>query len=101
MSESDTSIELVDTIETDDETTDPERMAAREDVKTRFRRAFDRLSQRDREVAVLLYVKHLTLREIGEVLDVSESRVSQLHGRLKGRLREALSDDELLFREVA
>ena len=101
MSESDTSIELVDTIETNDETTDPERMAAREDVKTRFRRAFDRLSQRDREVAVLLYVKHLTLREIGEVLDVSESRVSQLHGRLKGRLREALSDDELLFREVA
>ena len=101
MSESDTTIELVDTIETDDETTDPERMAAREDVRTRFRRAFDRLSQRDREVAVLLYVKHLTLREIGEVLDVSESRVSQLHGRLKQRLRESLSHDELLFREVA
>jgi RNA polymerase sigma factor for flagellar operon FliA len=101
MSEGDTTIELVDTIESDDESADPEQMAARQDAKIRFRRAFDRLSQRDREVAVLLYVKHLTLREIGEVIGVSESRVSQLHGRLKGRLRAALADDEQLFREVA
>ena len=97
VSEGDTTIELGDTIESDDDTTDPEHMAAREDVRKRFRRAFDRLSERDREVAVLLYVQQLTLREIGEVLGVSESRVSQLHGQLKGRIREALDDDAQLF----
>jgi RNA polymerase sigma factor FliA len=52
-------------------------------------------------VAVLLYVKNLTLREIGEVLDVSESRVSQIHSQLKRRIRERLSADSVLFREVA
>ena len=99
--EGDTTIELGDTLESDDETSDPERMAARQDAKERFRRAFGRLPARDREVAVLLYVKHLTLREIGEVLGVSESRVSQLHGQLKGRIRKALRDDAQLFSEVA
>src|SRR5215210_2673255 len=99
--EGDTTIELGDTLESDDETADPERMAARQDAKERFRRAFDQLPARDREVAVLLYVKHLTLREIGEVLGVSESRVSQLHGQLKGRIRKALRDDAQLFSEVA
>jgi DNA-directed RNA polymerase specialized sigma24 family protein len=44
---------------------DPERQAAREEARAEFRRAFERLSAREREVAVLLYVKNLTLREIG------------------------------------
>jgi RNA polymerase sigma factor FliA len=101
ITDSDGSIELLDTLESGDDAADPERMAAREDMKARFRRAFDRLPTRDREVAVLLYVKHLTLREIGEVLGVSESRVSQLHGQLKGRIREALRADAELFSEVA
>jgi RNA polymerase sigma factor FliA len=52
-------------------------------------------------VAVLLYVKNLTLRKVGEVLEVSESRVSQIHTRLKSRLRERLEPDGSLFREVA
>jgi RNA polymerase sigma factor for flagellar operon FliA len=76
-------------------------MATRADAKARFRRAFDLLPERDRQVAVLLYVKHLTLSEIGEVLGVSESRVSQLHGQLKSRIRTALRSDEQLFSEVA
>jgi RNA polymerase sigma factor FliA len=101
MGEGDTTIELVDTIESGDEMTDPEAMATRTDAKERFRRAFDRMPQRDREVAVLLYVQNLTLREIGEVLGVSESRVSQLHSQLKARIRETLRQDEQLFSEVA
>ena len=56
---------------------------------------------RQREIAILLYVKELTLREIGEVLGVSESRVCQIHTELKRSLRSALSEDEALFREVA
>jgi RNA polymerase sigma factor for flagellar operon FliA len=45
-------------------------------------------------------VKNLTLREIGEVLGVSESRVCRLHARLKQRLRDALASDAALFEEA-
>jgi RNA polymerase sigma factor FliA len=46
---------------------------------------------------VLLYVQNLTLREIGEVLEVSESRVSQIHSQLKRRIRDRLTGDTALF----
>src|SRR3712207_7447009 len=62
-------------------------------AKQRFRRAFASLPDREREVAVLLYVKNLTLREIGDILAVSESRVCQIHGELKKKLRVALKDE--------
>ena len=67
----------------------------------RFRAAFERLPERDRKVAVLLYVHDLTLREIGEILGVTESRVCQIHGQLKRTLRQQLRADEALFSEVA
>jgi RNA polymerase sigma factor FliA len=100
-SEGDTTIELVDTLESDDSSSDPENQAAWDEAKQKFRGAFAQLSAREREVAVMLYVKNLTLKEIGAVLDVSESRVSQIHAQLKSRIRERLSSDEVLFSEVA
>jgi RNA polymerase sigma factor for flagellar operon FliA len=101
VTEGDTAIALVDTLETDDSWTDPEHVAAWDDAKGKFRRAFAQLPSREREVAVLLYVKNLTLREIGDVLQVSESRVSQIHSQLKRRIRERLEADTALFSEVA
>jgi RNA polymerase sigma factor for flagellar operon FliA len=100
-SEGESAIELIDTLGSEDETTDPEQMAARSEVRHHFRRAFETLPEREREVAILLYVKNLTLREIGEVLGVSESRVSQIHGRLKQRIRERLTPEGQRFTEVA
>jgi RNA polymerase sigma factor FliA len=94
-------IELIETIQAEDPEADPERQAAREEARAKFRRAFERLSAREREVAVLLYVQNLTLREIGEVLEVSESRVSQIHSQLKKRIREGLTNDSGLFGELA
>jgi RNA polymerase sigma factor for flagellar operon FliA len=73
----------------------------REGAIARFRAAFDELPLRERKVALLLHVNNLTLREAGEVLGVSESRVCQIHGKLKRGLRERLQSDELLFLEVA
>ena len=70
------------------------------EAKAKFRRAFDTLPQREREVAVLLYVKNLTLREIGEVMGVSESRICQIHSQLKRTLKQQLSDDAVLFSAV-
>jgi RNA polymerase sigma factor for flagellar operon FliA len=93
--------ERVDTLVSQDRETDPEHAAMREDAIARFRRAFDDLPERERKVAVLLHVNNLTLREAGEVLGVSESRVCQIHGKLKQGLRERLAKDELLFLEVA
>ena len=101
VGEGETAVELVDTLQSDDETTSPEHMAEMTHDKARFRRAFSELSDREREVAVLLYVKNLTLREIGEVIGVSESRVSQIHGQLKRRVRERLAEDQSLYAEVA
>jgi RNA polymerase sigma factor FliA len=99
--EEDSNVERVDTLTADDISTNPEHVASLGDAKDRFRSAFGRLPRRQREIAILLYVKELTLREIGEVLGVSESRVCQIHTELKRSLRTALSEDEALFREVA
>jgi len=96
-----TDVERIDTIASNDRTLDPERAALTEAAKERFRRAFAGLPAREREVAVLLYVKNLTLREVGEILEVSESRVCQIHSELKRKLKKALSGEAGLFSEVA
>ena len=75
--------------------------SAKSEAKQKFRRAFERLPQRERELAVLLYVKNMTLREVGDILGVSESRVCQIHSQLKRRLREQLGSEDALFSEVA
>ena len=101
ISDDDTKVERMDTLAATDIRLDPEHAATAQAAKDKFRRAFDTLPQREREIAVLLYVKNLTLREIGEILGVSESRVCQIHSRLKSSLRQQLSDDAMLFAAVA
>jgi RNA polymerase sigma factor FliA len=101
MSDDETNVERIDTIESSDREADPEHAAMTDAAKERFRRAFATLPDREREVAVLLYVKNLTLREIGDILAVSESRVCQIHSELKKKLRNALADEAGLFSEVA
>jgi RNA polymerase sigma factor FliA len=99
--EDDSTAERLDVLPSTDRETDPEHVAIREGAVARFREVFDELPERERKVALLLHVNNLTLREVGEVLGVSESRVCQIHGKLKRGLRERLSADELLFLEVA
>ena len=81
LADDQTTIERVDTIAGNDPREDPLHAAAQSEAKDLFRAAFARLPRREREVAVLLYVKHMTLAEIGEILGVSESRVCQIHTR--------------------
>lgn len=54
--------------------------------------AVARLPEKEQLMMSLYYSEGLNLREIGLVLDVSESRVSQLHGQALARLRGSLSD---------
>ena len=100
LSDDATEIERGDTLVSADEGLDPEAAAARSDAKGRFRRVFATLPQREREIAVMLYVKNLTLAEIGQVLGVTESRVCQIHGRLKKTLRTHLAEDAELLSVV-
>jgi RNA polymerase sigma factor for flagellar operon FliA len=95
-----TTIERIDTLHSNDEEWDPTMRAERLEAKERFRKAFARLSKQEREVAVMLYVKDLTLREIGGHLGVSESRVSQIHTQMRRRLYEQLSAELPLFSAV-
>ena len=100
ISDDETTVERIDTLAAGDERLDPEHASAAEEAKGKFRRAFEQLPRREREVAVLLYVKNLTLREIGDILGVSESRVCQIHSQLKRTLKQQLSEDALLFSAV-
>ncbi|MFN0095840.1 MAG: sigma-70 family RNA polymerase sigma factor [Dehalococcoidia bacterium] len=56
-------------------------------------RAVQGLPERERLVVSLYYVEHLTMKDIAAVLNVSETRVSQLHGQAVKRLRRALVRD--------
>jgi RNA polymerase sigma factor for flagellar operon FliA len=82
-------VALIDTIE---DTLGPEPQTALAATETReaLGEAIARLPEREKLVVTLYYYEELTLREIGEVLGVTESRVSQLHTkailRLKARL---------------
>lgn len=65
-------------------------------------RLIDRLPDRERQVLALYYYEELTMREVGELLGVTESRVSQLHSSAILRLRAALrrqsvQKSELMF----
>jgi len=99
-SDESTTIERIDTLESSDSDSDPTLSAERREAKERFRAAFARLSPQEREVAVLLYVEGWTLRDIGERMGVSESRISQIHTQLRRRLYEQLSGESSLFSSV-
>ncbi|QCX32333.1 FliA/WhiG family RNA polymerase sigma factor [Caloramator sp. E03] len=55
-----------------------------------LKKAIDMLSEKDKIILNLYYFEKLTLKEIGKILNISESRVSQLHSRAIVRLRENL-----------
>jgi RNA polymerase sigma factor for flagellar operon FliA len=86
-------VSMIDTIE-DPNADDPSRAMARTEVREALADAIQKLPEREKLVITLYYYEELTLREIGEVLGVTESRVSQLHTkavlRLKTRLQGSL-----------
>jgi len=61
-------------------------------MKSALASEIDRLPEREKLVLSLYYEEELNLKEIGEVLGVSESRVSQIHSQAASRLRARLSD---------
>jgi RNA polymerase sigma factor for flagellar operon FliA len=83
-------IALIDTIE-DTEAPDPQSSLSQTEMREAIGEAIARLPEREKLVVTLYYYEELTLREIGEVLGVTESRVSQLHTKAILRLKAKLS----------
>ncbi|MDO4637068.1 MAG: RNA polymerase sigma factor FliA [Lautropia sp.] len=75
-----------------DEAHTPEQRLASIRFREDLVNAIDVLPERERLVMSLYYTEELTLKEIGEVLGVTESRVSQLHSQAIARLRAKLRD---------
>jgi RNA polymerase sigma factor for flagellar operon FliA len=82
-------VSLLDTI-ADDSAADPQEALASTEVKDLLTEAIGGLPEREQLVVALYYYENLTLREIGEVLGVTESRVSQLHTKAVMRLKSHL-----------
>ena len=87
--EDDDGLTLLDTLASDGD--DPLSSVEKREVLALLAQAIDRLPDRERLVLSLYYEEELTLKEIGKVLRVSESRVSQLHSVAIARLRAALA----------
>jgi RNA polymerase sigma factor for flagellar operon FliA len=72
--------------------TDPFRETADDQMRASLAKAIDTLPERERLVMSLYYSEGLNLKEIGEVLKVTESRACQLHGQALVRLKARLAD---------
>ncbi len=70
----------------------PEEAIEKEELKKMLAQSLEKLTDKERKVILLYYYEELTLKEISEVLEVSESRVSQLHTRALQKMREKLGD---------
>ena len=70
----------------------PDVIAEREEIRKVIIQAINELPEKEKMVIVLYYHEDLTFKEIGEVLDVSESRISQLHTKANLRLRAKLTN---------
>jgi RNA polymerase sigma factor for flagellar operon FliA len=85
------SVSLLDTI-SDPRADDPQEALAGSEIKDALTESISGLPEREQLVVALYYYENLTLREIGEVLGVTESRVSQLHTKAVMRLKSALQE---------
>ncbi len=86
-------ISLVDTLG-DERCEDPAGAVDAQETTFLLARAIEQLSERERMVVVLYYYEGMTLAQIGRMLGVTESRVSQMHTAAMLRLRTRLVDAE-------
>lgn len=87
---SDESVEIIDTIQ-DENSKNPLEQLVDKDVKKELQLALKLLPERERMIMVLYYHENMTLKEIGETISVSESRVCQLHAQAIMKLKNILS----------
>ncbi|NNM66579.1 MAG: RNA polymerase sigma factor WhiG [Spirochaetales bacterium] len=82
-------VSIVESIESP-QTLNPDNIVEREVVRKVIIEALQELPEKEKKVLILYYYEDLTLKEIGKVLEVTESRISQLHTKAILRLRARL-----------
>lgn len=88
----DDSVEIIDTIQ-DTNKLNPQEQAEEQNVKQELEKALRRLPERERIIMVLYYQENMTLKEIGQTINMSESRVCQLHAQAIMKLKNILSEN--------
>ncbi len=85
------SVSIADSIESPN-SLNPETIVEKDEIKRVIVKSISELPEKEKKVLVLYYYEDLTLKEIGKVLEVTESRVSQLHTKAIMRLRAKLTN---------
>ena len=70
----------------------PEEVIEKEELKRILAEALELLTEKEQKVIVLYYYEDLTLKEISSILEVSESRISQLHTRALQKMKVKLGN---------
>lgn len=91
---SEDSMEIIDTIE-DSNKLNPQERLEEKNVKTDLQKALQRLPERERVLMVLYYQENMTMKEIGTTLNMSESRVCQLHAQAIMKLKNILNENRV------
>lgn len=68
----------------------PEDSVAQEELKKVLEQSLEVLTEKERKVITLYYYEDLTLKEISNILEVSESRISQLHTKALAKMRKTM-----------
>jgi RNA polymerase sigma factor for flagellar operon FliA len=84
-------VSIVESIESP-QSLNPDTIVEKEEIKRVIIEAINELPDKEKKVLVLYYYEDLTLKEIGKVLEVTESRISQLHTKAIMRLRAKLTN---------
>lgn len=69
---------------------EPEESVDNDEVKKMLMSALDLLTEKEKKVVLLYYYEDLTLKEVAKVLEVSESRISQLHSKALEKMKKHL-----------
>lgn len=75
----------------------PEKIMERQELKKILAEAIDSLTENEQKVIAFYYFEELTLKEISKILEVSESRVSQLHTKALRKMKERMGSDISFF----
>ncbi len=95
----DQQIEIIDTIE-DEKSQTPLEKLEEKDAKKELVQGLSRLPERERLVLTLYYHENMTFKEIGDILEISESRCCQVHAQAIMKLRNILSTNRLGLRKI-
>ena len=75
----------------------PDRIVEKQELKELLVKTLETLTEKEKKVIILYYYEELTLKEISRVLEVSESRISQLHTKALQKMRLRLGNNIDLF----